>query len=97
MSDDHQKRELKRKWKADERQKLLSSIPLGIKDLRDLFDHLDRGGIECDHTLRETIEFLQVRGIEVAPVAEWLRNNGGFCDCEVIFNVDEKYGELVGR
>jgi hypothetical protein len=72
MSDESKKRELKRTWKADERQKLLSSIPLGLRDLRDLFDHLDRGGIECDHTLRETIEFLQLRGIEVVPVVEWL-------------------------
>jgi len=87
---------LKRTWKPDE-AKSCSSIPLGLKDLRDLFDHLDRGGIECDHTLQETIEFLQFRGIEVVPIVEWLRNNGGFSDCEVIFNVDEKYGEMVGR
>jgi hypothetical protein len=26
-----------------------------------------------------------------------LRNDGGFCDCEVILNVDEKFGKMVGR
>jgi hypothetical protein len=97
MSDDQRRRDLKRAWKEQERQKLISSIPLPHTDLRDLFDHLDRGGFECDHSLRETIQFLQRRKIEVAQVVEWLRDNGGYCDCEVLLTVDDTFGELVGR
>jgi hypothetical protein len=97
MSEDERKAELKKAWKEDERQKLIASIPISQKDLRDLFDHLDRGGVECDHTLRETAEFLQKRGLDVERVVGWLHEYGGFCDCEVIYNVDEKFGEIVGR
>src|SRR5438046_1738739 len=97
MSKDPRKEELKKAWKEHEREKLVDSIPIPHKDLRDLFDHLDRGGVDCDHTLRETIEFLQKRGLDVEQVVAWLREYGGFCDCEVIHNVDEKFGEIVGR
>lgn len=97
MSKDPHKEALKKGWKKQEHQKLVASIPISHDDLRDLFNHLDRGGVECDHTLRETIEFLQQRGLDVERVVDWLHEYGGFCDCEVIYNVDEKFGEIVGR
>ncbi len=98
MSDEARKAELKKAWKEQERQKLIASIPMPHRDLRDLFDHLDREGApKCDHTLRETTEFLQKRGLEVDHVVAWLRKHGRYCDCEVIFNVDDKFGEIVGR
>jgi hypothetical protein len=97
MSKDPRKEELKRAFKQHERQRLIDSIPISHEDLRDLFDHLDRGGIECDHTFRETTAFLEARGLDVERVIAWLREHGGFCDCEVIYNVDEKFGEIIGR
>jgi hypothetical protein len=97
VSKNPHKAALKKAWQEQERQKLIASIPIPHKDLRDLFDHLDRGGVECDHTLRETTEFLRARGLDVERVVAWLREYGGFCDCEVIYNVDEKFGEIVGR
>jgi hypothetical protein len=98
MSKDPRKEELKKAWKQQEQQKLVASIPMPHQDLRDLFDHLDREGApQCDHTLRETIEFLKKRGLDVERIVPWLREYGGYCDCEVIFNVDDKFGEIVGR
>jgi Protein of unknown function (DUF2695) len=97
VSKNPRKEALKRAFKQREREKLIASIPISHEDLRDLFNHLDRGGIECDHTLRETIAFLEARHLDVERVTAWLREYGGFCDCEVIYNVDEKFGEIVGR
>ena len=97
MSKNPRKEEMMKAWKEREHQKLVASIPISHQDLRDLFDHLDRGGVECDHTLRETVEFLQSRGLDVEKAVAWLREYGGFCDCEVIYNVDEKFGVIVGR
>ena len=98
MSNDSRKDELKKAWKEQERQKLVSSIPIPQQDLRDLFDYLDRENApQCDHTLRETIEFLQKRNLNVERTVAWLREYGGYCDCEVIFNVDDKFGEIIGR
>jgi len=90
--------ELKEAWKQ-EQEKLVASIPMSHQDLRELFDHLDREGApQCDHTLlRETIEFLQKRGLDVERIVPWLREFGGYCDCEVIYNLDDKFGKIVGR
>jgi hypothetical protein len=98
MSNDTRKDELKKAWKQQERQKLIDSIPMPQHDLRDLLDHLDRENQPpCDHTLRETVAFLQKRGHDVERVVVWLREYGGYCDCEVIWKVDDKFGEIVGR
>lgn len=98
MSKCQREEELKKAWKQREQERLVASIPMPHRDLRALFDHLDRDGApECDHTLRETVEFLQKRGLDVERIVLWLREHGGYCDCEVIYNVEEKFGEIVGR
>lgn len=95
---DTRNRKLKDAWKRRERDALIASIPLAHEVLRDLFDYLDRENPPpCDHTLRETVEFLTTRGIDPHRVVPWLQSHGGYCDCEVIYNVEEKFGEIVGR
>ena len=98
MSKDPHKEELKKAWKQQEQQRLIASIPMPHQDLRALFEHLNRDGAPpCDHTLRETTEFLQKRGLDLERTIPWLRENGGYCDCEVLCNVEEKFGKIVGR
>jgi len=98
MSKDPRNEALKKAWEEQEHQKLVASIPMSHQDLRDLFDYLDREGApQCDHTHRETIEFLQKRGLDVERVVPRLRGHGGYCDCEITYNVDDKFGEIVGR
>jgi hypothetical protein len=76
----------------------IAALPLTKEDLRALFDHLDRPGLEpCAHTFRETEAFLVDRGIPKEPVIRWLQEHGGYCDCEVIYNVDAEWGEWAGR
>jgi len=71
--------------------------PISRADLRDLFAFLDRPNPPaCAHTHAETIGFLRSRNLPVDPVLKWLRSHGGYCDCEVIFNVTEDWGERVG-
>jgi hypothetical protein len=96
MSNDARKDELKKAWKQQERQKLLASIPMPHQDLRDLFDYLDQEGESgCDDTLRLTTAFLQKRGLDVERIVPWLRDNGGYCDYEVLANVEDKFGEII--
>jgi hypothetical protein len=96
--DKDRKKELRRAWEEQERDKLINSIPIPQCVLAELFVYLDREDApSCDHSLRETILFLQERKLAVEPVVEWLRQHGGYCDCEVIFNVADKFGEIVDR
>jgi hypothetical protein len=98
MRKDPRKEALKKAWKQQEQQKLVASIPMPHEDLRDLLDHLvSEGAPQCDHTWRKTLEFLQKRGLDVDRVIPWLRSHGGYCDCEVIYNVGDKFGKIVGR
>jgi hypothetical protein len=66
--------------------------PLAVEALISLFDalgaQLDRHG--CDTTLKGTMAWLADHGYDVTSVAEWLRRRGGYCDCEVLKNVEPK-------
>lgn len=98
MSKDPRKDELKKAWREQERQKFIASIPISHLILRDLFDYLDGDcATECDHRLRVTTEFLQQRGLDVERIVTWLREHGGYCDCEVLANVEDEFSEILAR
>ncbi|MBL9086482.1 MAG: DUF2695 domain-containing protein [Planctomycetia bacterium] len=67
--------------------------------LRDLFAHLNQvsgTGYECDHRFTLTTAFLRDRTLQLGDTLAWLGANGAGCDCEVIFNVAQRWGESVG-
>ena len=75
-----------------------SSSPFSHEDLRALFTHLDLVSTqqyECDHTFRETRKTLEASSIALEPALKWLSEQGAGCDCEVMFNVAEKWGEII--
>lgn len=42
---------------------------------------------DCDHTHTRTQRLLAANGVtDDAPALAWLREHGGYCDCEVILN-----------
>jgi hypothetical protein len=97
MTSDERKRELKAQVRAEEQQKLFDSLPIDIATLKDLLSYLNKDPAPpCSHTHQETIEFLKSRDIDPAKVIPWLQRHGGYCDCEVIYNVYDKVGDLVG-
>jgi hypothetical protein len=74
-------------------------LPVPALALRDLFARLNevsRTGYTCDHRFTQTTRFLTERGLPVGAMLAWLGENGGGCDCEIVFNVEEKWGESVG-
>ena len=96
MTERDRKRQMKAAFKAQERAVLTASMPIGKEHVRALFAHLDRAGAPpCDHTLRDTTQFLESRGLDPKAVIPWLHHHGGYCDCEVIANVWDKYAELI--
>lgn len=76
----------------------IPGLPIANEDLRALFDCLDQENPQpCTHTFKETIAFLNSRNLPVEPTIRWLNANGAGCDCEVIYNTENEWGELVGR
>ena len=93
-----QRKALRREMAKQERAKAQASMPISKSDLKDLFDHLDQelAKGDCDESLRFTREFLNNRGLPQEGIINWLGEHGGFCDCEVLANIENEWGEVVG-
>jgi hypothetical protein len=73
--------------------------PISPAALQLLFEYLDcafMAGHDCDSTLAITEVFLRKHRLPVEPMIEWLEQNGGYCDCEVMLNVALKWDDAVG-
>ena len=87
------RKELRRAAEAKLRAAEEASLPVPQETLWALFDYLDESLADgCDHSLRLTEQFLIARKIPPELVVSWLGDYGGFCDCEVLFNVEERWG-----
>ncbi|HTC95325.1 MAG TPA: DUF2695 domain-containing protein [Terriglobales bacterium] len=92
--EERQKRKaIKGSLKATEAGSVRESLPITAQQMKSLFDFVDEhlSDSECDHSLRHTLAFLESQGIPAEPVVPWLRNAHGYCDCEVLFNAEEKF------
>ena len=71
-------------------------LPASKKDVQALFDWIDErlASADCDCTLRHTRDFIRIRGLDEAGVVDWLQDHGGYCDCEVLINVEYFGGVL---
>lgn len=90
--DKQRKKELLAQFKKQEEEKFLKGLNTDIKNIHQLLDHLDQYLEEtpCDHTLVETTMHLNKYNIDVDSTLDWLRHNGGYCDCEVLANLDDQ-------
>jgi hypothetical protein len=87
------RKEMLREVREQQRAEARAALPLPDEQLRAMFDMLDRElpirG--CDRTRRLTLGFLERGGHPIETVLAWLDENGGFCDCEVLANVEERW------
>lgn len=91
--DKQHRKEILRLVKERQRAEARAALPLPDDALQAMFDELDRDlpihG--CDRTRRLTLLFLKRRGLPAEAVLSWLDIRGGFCDCEVLANVEEHW------
>lgn len=88
------RKQLRNEWKQKQHDEFENSLPMERKVFEKLFDHLDhqleKNG--CDDTNKITTEFLKKNKISnVENVIIWLAEHGGYCDCEILANVEEKF------
>jgi hypothetical protein len=70
------------------------SLPISREAFQNLFDFLDEELEKkgCNDHLTLTKKFLETNQIEnIAEIENWLKQNGGFCDCEILYNVEELF------
>ncbi|MDF3078625.1 MAG: hypothetical protein K0S09_2514 [Sphingobacteriaceae bacterium] len=82
--------------KLKEKLEFIKSLPFHTERFNDLFDFLNQRltEVECDDTLVLTTEYLQENGLYSEKVIDFLKENGGYCDCEVLNNVEERFEGL---
>jgi hypothetical protein len=88
--DEERKRELKRSLRAHEQMMAQEAMLLDDESLNRLLDYLDvqLADSPCDHTLRLTRTWAAQGGINQDALAASVEHFGGYCDCEVLANVD---------
>lgn len=90
--DKSRKKELLKKFKNKERDEFKNSLPFSKETFEELFDYIDEilEAHGCDDTLKYTKEFLQKNNLPLEKSIEWLEENGGYCDCEVLANIEDE-------
>lgn len=90
---DRADRERKRAWKAQERLASRSAFPISNELLESLFssveEHLAKNG--CDHSLCPTEQWIAENKQPRESLITWLKDNGGYCDCEVVANAQDHW------
>src|SRR5689334_22074694 len=89
----HRRKALRRTAERHTRAAEEARMPISMTELAQLFDHLDGALTQgCNHTLAYTREFLTSHQLPESAILPWLAEYGGFCDCEVLANVEERWG-----
>lgn len=95
--DKKKRKEIRNQLAKTELAEFRKSLPADENIFPKLFDLLDNQLYEkgCKHTTILTKTFLHKNGvINVTQVIEWLAENGGFCDCEILANVEYRFEYL---
>lgn len=83
----------------DDINKAIEKMPISIKNLAALFDQLDEvlGNEGCDHTPKITRTFFEEQDLDFEKILPWLEEQGGYCDCEILANVEEKWESEIAK
>ncbi len=92
MNKEQRKAKIKQ-YKDEQKNKFINSLPVSRDIFHKLFDYLDKRLSEedCNNNLEMTEEFLKQCNIPIEEVEDWLIENGGGCDCEVLANVEDLF------
>ena len=90
----NKRKEILKAIKEKELAEFRQNLPMSEDKFIQLFELLDaqlhvHG---CDHDLKLTEQILSNLGVkDVLSVLAWLEEQGGYCDCEAMMNVEEKF------
>lgn len=82
---------IEEKQRAEE----IARMPFLKSDLKALLEFLNDLDTPCNHTLKKTEAFLDKSCLVKNTIIPWLKDYGGFCDCEVLNNVGDAWGDYV--
>ena len=97
----HRKRQLETfaQLSGEERERFLHELPAPKEEIERLFVYLNDalGEDWCSHDLRTTMKCLVENRLNIPQMMTWLNENGGYCDCEILKNVEEEWEKAFGE
>ena len=94
MTDKKRRKEIKDELRANKLKEFEASLPITRDQFKSLFDYLDLvlQSESCNDDYTITSRFLSL----ICPDKEdeaigWLLDHNGYCDCEVLANVEELF------
>ncbi len=93
-SEKERRKQINNDLRKKAREEFESSLPMDRDFFKNLFYYLDieLGEKGCDHTQILTRTFLLKHGIaEAGTILSWLADEGGYCDCEILANVEPQF------
>ena len=88
------RKQIAREKKFESRQEFEKSLPMSSENFKSLFDYLDKQLTKngCDHNFKFSLNYLQSLELNnIDNIIKWLGENGGYCDCEILANVEDKF------
>ena len=87
------RRKFKLEQKEKEQQNFLNNLPISKEIILEMFDFLHENDAlkKCNHNFDITKSFLTKKNIILEKTYNWLEKYGGYCDCEILYNVEEKF------
>jgi hypothetical protein len=97
QSDKNQHKAQLKNWKAQQRASARAKLPLDKAQMKSMFDMLDEklSAQGCDHTLKLVHAWLDANKLPIEPVEKWLRESGGYCDCEALANSEDAWEDAT--
>ena len=90
------RKQIARNLRLKARQDFENNLPTSRENFKALFEYLDEKLTDnpCNDTLKLSIVFLHSLKLDnIEEITNWLSENGGHCDCEVLANVEEKFDD----
>jgi hypothetical protein len=90
MTSKGERKRLKDEYLRAQQVASAARMPLDRAQLEALLDHVEAAveAVGCDHTPAATDAWAAAEGVDLERLHEGLEEYGGFCDCEVVLNVD---------
>ena len=91
--DKQKRKEMLHALRAKERADARTKLPMPDELMKSMFDMLDLElpRVGCNHTLRLVEAWALANHVDLGKLLAWCRDNGGFCDCEVLTNCEEHW------
>jgi len=93
-SEKERRKEILNDLRQTAKEEFNKNLPTIRQNFMNLFDYLDKKlkSKECNDTNDLTKQYFQEIGVEnIDEILNWLADKGGYCDCEILANVEQDF------